>query len=475
MIVNTVTLASVLAVLECASASAIKRRQVLKGEEKNLGSRIQGEAKIGDQCHPPGTYALGGSKPIPPCLAEQAISLKCEIVTQVQTNPSEEKWRAYHDCLAGEGSSYFEDVNGCLACKASHNHLSKEQFEWYSQRWADGQKAFTNDAVPKTTVWEYVLGGIGGTTCQQIGGNETLRGWSCWNQLPAGSGISAKDQSIEEYYKNRPKTQNIGSFTLNGKQYPEVSSVELDLMVHTFEIKAHMGYYYSAKLENGELVVGYNATSKVEILTEYREIKSICNFTKSDEFTILPIIGGSVPVKDSVVTVPKAEAANLPTVDCDASCRADAPAIEDIQNIAAQGPKPADKAVAEAATPAMQDLKNNKPISHQIEVTILETAEDVLENVALMPIHHQNPSSSQNASGPLSTIGSAPAAAAGSTGSNGQTSSTFATGSNVSGAPFNQESGSESCPDSCQNKAPGSVRVTVCQMPGEKDCKSYFY
>ncbi|KAG8418985.1 hypothetical protein J3459_011845 [Metarhizium acridum] len=505
MLVNTAALASVLALLEYASASALKKRQVLKDE--NVAARLAGGAKIGDQCHPPGTYALGGDKAIPPCLSEQAIGLKCEIVTQVKKNTtSEANWKAYASCIKDNGSSYFQDVNGCLACKAAHNDLSQQQFDWFKERWAEGQKAFSNDTVPKGTPWDYVQGIIGGTKCQKNGTNETVQGWDCWNQLPAGTGIATKNLTIDEYYKDRPETQNIGSFEFGGKSYPESSSVEMGLLVHTFQIKADVGYFSSVKLEDGKITSQLNATAKVEILTQYREITSIFNFTKPDEFTVLPVIDAPVPVKDSVATVPKVEAAKLPTAACDASCLDKAPTIDKIQEVAAQSPKEADKAVVEASKPAMKDLEENKPVSVTNKVKII--TEISTEIVAPVNFKGQAPSQ-QNGPGPSDQKGTEPPSQNGSGPSGPKGSETPSqkgpeppkqTGS----APPSQKGPETSVEDKCGDgtKAPptppvggveknvskeanstcvqndpagASVKVTVCKMPGEKDCKTYYY
>ncbi|KID89636.1 hypothetical protein MGU_03683 [Metarhizium guizhouense ARSEF 977] len=520
MLVNTAALAGVLALLECASASALKKRQVLKDE--NVAAGLAGGAKVGDQCHPPGTYSLGGEKAIPPCLSEQAIALKCEIVTQVKKNTtSEANWKAYGSCIKDQSSSYFQDVNGCLACKAAHNHISQQQFEWYTQAWAQGQKAFLNDTVPKATAWQYVQGAIDGTTCQQNGTNATISGWACWNQLPAGTGIATKNMTIDEYYKDRPKTQNIGSFEFGGKSFPESSSVELGLLVPTFEIKADVGYFSSVKLENGKITSELNATAKVEILTQYQEITSIFNFTKPDEFTVLPVINAPVPVKDSVATVPKADAAKLPAVDCDASCREKAPTIDKIQEVAAQGPKEADKAVAEACKPALKELEENKPLSVTNKVQIITEIQIKAEINAPVNFKGQAPpqqngpgpadpkgieppsqkgpeTPNQNGSGPSDPkdtetpsqkgpeppqqTGSAPPTEGPETSTeddkcedDGDVPAAPPVGGVDSVAP--KETTKEAPNATCDQGDPAtaSVKVTVCMMPGEKDCKTYYH
>ncbi|EXU94678.1 hypothetical protein X797_012243 [Metarhizium robertsii] len=381
MLVNSAVLAAALAVLDGVSASAIKR-QVLKDE--NVGNRIQGEAKIGDKCHPPGTYELGGSKIIPPCLSEQAIALKCEKVTHLASDPSEKNRRAYGECLAGRGSSYFRDVQGCLSCKKSHGHLSEKQYDWYSKRWAEGREAFIKDDVPKTNVWDgYVQAAIGGSKCQH--GNETLYGWACWDKLPKGPGETDETVPIEEYYTDRLETQNIGSFDLDGKKYPESTTMEVELKEFTFEITGHLGYYSSAKLEDGTLTVEGHAELKVQTVTEYREIKSICNFTTPDVFTIVSAISPAVPLKDSVATVPEKEASTLPTINCDGSCIASSLSIKELEVVVIQGSKKVDEVVAEAATPALNELKQNKSVSHEAEITILKQVNVLFTNIKKYP------------------------------------------------------------------------------------------
>lgn len=379
MLLNSAVLTAALAILDVASASVIKR-QVLK--DKDIAGRIAGGAKIGDQCHPPGTYELGGEKVIPPCLAEQAIALKCEIITHLSSNSSEANRIAYHKCLVGHGSSYFLDIQGCLACKKTHGHLSKEQYDWYLQRWTAGYEAFEKDVVPKTNMWTYVEGAIGGTTCQNR--NETLHGWKCWDQLPKGPGNTNKTVPVEEYYTNRPKTQNIGSFTLNGKKYPETTTMEVDLAQYTYEITGHLGYYSSAKLEDGT-VTGPWVEYGVKVVTEYREIKSVCNFTTPDEFTIVSAISAPVPLKDSVATVPKKEASTLPTLDCDGTCIASALSIKELEVVVIQGSKKADPVVADAATPALTDLEEHKSLSPDSKISFLKRVEVLFANVKKYP------------------------------------------------------------------------------------------
>ncbi|KAM3517766.1 hypothetical protein MY4038_010252 [Beauveria bassiana] len=381
MLVKSAVLAAALAALDVVSASVIQR-QVLKDE--NVGNRIQGEAKIGDKCHPPGTYELGGSEIIPPCLSEQAIALKCEKVTHLASDPSEKDRRAYKECLTGRGSSYFRDVQGCLSCKKSHGYLSEDQFNWYSKRWAEGQQAFIKDDVPKTNVWDgYVQAAIGGSKCQHS--NETLSGWACWDKLPKGPGETNKTVPIEQYYTDRLETQNIGSFDLDGKKYPESTTMEVELKEFTFEITGHLGYYSSAKLQNDTLTVQAHGEFDVQTVTEYREIKSICNFTTPDVFTIVSAISPAIPLKDSVTTVPKKEASNLPTIDCDGVCMASSLSIKELEVVVIQGSKKVDDVVAEAATPALNELKEDQSVSEEAEITFLKQVNVLFTSISKYP------------------------------------------------------------------------------------------
>ncbi|OAQ59976.1 hypothetical protein VFPPC_10071 [Pochonia chlamydosporia 170] len=466
MLAKTTTLIGMLGALEGASALHVKPRQILGNEGENIASRVQGGAKIGDLCHPAGTYALGGKKLIDPCIAEQAISVKCERLTQMMTAPNAERRKAYHACLTGGGSSFIKDVKACMVCKREFSHMTKDQFTWFDDKWTKGYEAFAKDAEPQFAIWSYVQRAIDGDSCTKQGDNQRkLNGWACWDQLPkpvlndtavnatAGGVVTSNatqklNVTALDYYKDRPATQNIGKFTLEGKQYPETGSVELGLLVPTFEITANLGYYSSARVQPGKFEANIT-NGKVEIITEYREIKAVCNFTKPDEFTILPLITGPVPVKDSVVVVAKKDADQLPIAVCDKSCRAEAPAIEKIQETAAKPAQVVNKEVAKACEPALKALESNKPVNKESVNAVVEKVKISTEIAAPETF---KPVVAPQA--PVQTIGG------------GNKGDVAALDQNKPATVVDQTK--PNCPQP-------SFKVTICQLPGAKDCKEFEY
>ncbi|KAM4066644.1 hypothetical protein HRG_000722 [Hirsutella rhossiliensis] len=216
MIASYATLVGTLATLQAVSAQQFKSNDVLQ--------RLENRLEIGDECHSPqDTYVLSkaGQPTIPPCIAEQGISSACEALTQALIPQSDPKkaaanYKAYQQCLTGPGSSYREEIMGCLACKVQHNKLSKAQHDYYVKKWTAGLNAFAADAQPQTYVWNYVQGGID---------------WVEYKKLPTpnpSDKVSVKP--VAEYYPQAPKVQGLGTFTHENRTYPEAALREQGLL-----------------------------------------------------------------------------------------------------------------------------------------------------------------------------------------------------------------------------------------------------
>lgn len=195
---------AVTGVIVAATVSASPVRGPLPAE---ISGRLEDQGVMGDQCHP--TIEFDPHKDfLPPCIAEQYFSWDCEkrynVVGRwpVLTN---EAWKDYGNCLFGEGSTYLQDMAGCLACKDVHHHLSPERLAFFREVLDAGIEAFKKAKVPNQTPWWYTQDYIGRTG-----------GWDRHNALPEGDRKPAKNYTIGEYYENRPKKQG-NSITIRSK------------------------------------------------------------------------------------------------------------------------------------------------------------------------------------------------------------------------------------------------------------------
>lgn len=361
-------LVGAIATFEAASASSVARRQFLNElptVSQDIQNRLQGQARIGDVCYPIGTYTLGGSELVPPCVAEQAISLKCEALTapgRTGTNgTSPEQWNAYKNCLSGQEATYFQDVKGCLACKQTHGYLSSQQAEFFTDRYNEAEADFANATDPSQTVWGLVTARIGRYSCVNKTSNAPMNDWSCYNQLDQPSGIATKNQTAKAYYKNAPKSQNIGQFTLNGKQYPEITVGERlsTVLVPVYEVVSEISYVYDVRVSGGNYNIGtkFEAHTQVKISQEFSQIKCLYNFTKADTFTIVSTISAPVPVADSTRVVPAEEAVAIKLPACN-NCSTVSLSLDESRAMATSI-KPAPKGVVEIAKPLMEGLEKN--------------------------------------------------------------------------------------------------------------------
>lgn len=411
MLANAATIVGALAALQGVAASAVQRRQVLGDKGGDLVNRIEGNKKVlGDQCHPFGTYQLGGSKVIPPCISEQAISLKCEIVTKMSKNATVAARNAYKECLTEQSSSYMDDVMGCLACKSSHNFHSKEQDSFWREKYREGIEDFKKDPQPpRDMLWAgYIQAAIGRTKCTGKA-NEQLQGWQCFDKLEPASGVATKNLTVEEYYPNR-KPQNVGRFTLEGKEYPEKDVKEVAYQNTTYEKFDSIGITSMTRRELGNGVIETNTThiEKTELTKHWSAITYVCSFAKPDEFTIVPVISEPVPIKDSKRSVDKAEGDKFPVVVCDKGC-AKPVDVKTTHPKAPEPAKPAPKAVANDLKPAFDELKQQKntdapnQLSSQTTLKVIEAVEIITRT--------RKETTSQRVSGG-SVPGGAPGAAA---------------------------------------------------------------
>lgn len=204
MIASYVALAGTLATLQAVSAQKV-----------DIKVALQRVGNVGDQCHPPlDTYVLSkaGQPTIPPCIAEQGISSFCEELTKAPPRSDSKRiqaaLKAYQQCIIGPGSSYREDVMGCLDCKLKHNVFSPAQHAWWVKKMSEALDTFTRDAQPTSYTWEYAL---------------RIIEWDEYENLAKPETIEVKATPVAEYYPNAPKVQGIATFVYNNRTYPEAA------------------------------------------------------------------------------------------------------------------------------------------------------------------------------------------------------------------------------------------------------------
>ncbi|KAF4511220.1 hypothetical protein G6O67_003038 [Ophiocordyceps sinensis] len=204
MIASYVALAGTLATLQAVSAQKV-----------DIKVALQRVGNVGDQCHPPlDTYVLSkaGQPTIPPCIAEQGISSFCEELTKAPPRSDLKRiqaaLKAYQQCIIGPGSSYREDVMGCLDCKLKHNVFSPAQHAWWVKKMSEALDTFTSDAQPTSYTWEYAL---------------RIIKWDEYENLAKPETIEVKATPVAEYYPNAPKVQGIATFVYNNRTYPEAA------------------------------------------------------------------------------------------------------------------------------------------------------------------------------------------------------------------------------------------------------------
>lgn len=116
---------------------------------------------LGDGCYPEGdNWALGGNGTVgtvPACIAEQYISMKCEEASGVLHDESPENFKAYRKCLLGEPSSYRSEVLSCVLCKANHQHMTSQQYDWWRVRWERALDAYPKQLNPRQLIWVFFL------------------------------------------------------------------------------------------------------------------------------------------------------------------------------------------------------------------------------------------------------------------------------------------------------------------------------
>lgn len=440
MFVKASVVIGALSALDAAFASTIARRQVL--QDQNLNDRIPAGAKIGDECHQPGKYALGSDTLAPPCLSEQAVSKKCEIITGV-TGPkaTKEQKVAFRDCVTGSGSSYLQDIDACIKCKEINRHLSSEQADWFRRRYADAKKAFAAASEPDT-LWTYVLRSVA-LSCPKT----EKMGWGCFESLPKPINGQKENQerpaSVDSYYEQRPAVQNVGEFTYEGKKYPEVNGSQSS----TIELASPALCSFSSAVvqRNGSGEVAPNG------LAEGPVVVSMCNkmeffmkFLKKDEYSILSVAAGGKPIEGTSNHVNEDAAKQLPT--CDDNCMAQETPITDLQgdNNGASQLEPA--RVQKIVEPALEQLEKDKEITPQLAKPIIAALE----------------------SGPGAVGPSTGAVGAGSSGSKDKSSCKTPTGTSHDGAavstPFKPEGANDKPQDSAKKEKP---KTTTSQGPAK--------
>ncbi|PHH60306.1 hypothetical protein CDD81_1861 [Ophiocordyceps australis] len=202
-------------------------------EGSKVGGGIEGPRGLPDPCLTAGKFVLN-VKDAPlqaPCAMEQGINALCEKLTGVKlVDVTDEKRQAFKECMLGQGSSYEKEVIGCVQCKVHHNIFSEDQGKFYYQRWPAAFKHFEASDRPELGTWESFQAIVGGD-------------WDLdFNDLKKPNGTWDKVADPKDYYKPDPPTfQGIGSFTLNGKKYPEEALANPPSGFQAVESKDNMG------------------------------------------------------------------------------------------------------------------------------------------------------------------------------------------------------------------------------------------
>ncbi|KAJ6438717.1 G2/mitotic-specific cyclin cdc13 [Purpureocillium lavendulum] len=175
-------------VVAIMGAIASLRGAVAQGNwttDEALRARVDGRL-VGNQCHPGGTWSLGEAL-IPPCIAEQIVSRTCEDLAHGD-------FEVLRACLNSNGSSYEQDVYGCLACKKIHHHHSPREDAIWRAAWDQGFEEYKAANPVTKGVWDYV---------------STKVDFSRYPTDPKG--IAEKPFfATEEYYRPSVK-QNVGN------------------------------------------------------------------------------------------------------------------------------------------------------------------------------------------------------------------------------------------------------------------------
>ncbi|KAJ6438404.1 Desumoylating isopeptidase 1 [Purpureocillium lavendulum] len=145
---------------------------------------------------------------MPACIAEQIISLACESLTTNGTVPNKSNAKPYRECLFGEGSSFEEEQDACLKCKADMGRPLVAAAKYLFKAMRTGNKAYKEAKEPSGSAWS---------------STEAVLDWNLYNDLVKSSNSTkelAAQLDTEVKFGQQTKPQSRGTFTLNGTTYP---------------------------------------------------------------------------------------------------------------------------------------------------------------------------------------------------------------------------------------------------------------
>ncbi|PHH64396.1 hypothetical protein CDD81_4617 [Ophiocordyceps australis] len=167
-----------------------------------LKFRLPAEALAIKACHPDGEYRVGGPI-IPPCIAEQYLSYKCEFQSEYLKPGNLQdaaKFEAYRKCLFGPPSTYDQDRRACLECKLKNHAHTQQANDWWNRFFDSAREKLMSATKPtEKGLWTLVE--------EQI----RAEGYQ-WPQPPPARDGNVPDVGLTEYYINRPKVQQTGEF-----------------------------------------------------------------------------------------------------------------------------------------------------------------------------------------------------------------------------------------------------------------------
>ncbi|KAM3425854.1 hypothetical protein NHJ13734_009869 [Beauveria thailandica] len=287
--------------------------------------RIEGNVhKVGDSCHPLGTYRLGDSSLIvPPCIAEQAITSWCEKATGVGGDQTPDMMKAYRDCLFGQGSTLLSDQSGCLDCKVANKFLTEEQANFFRGGFEKGNDAFKNTPSAPSPLWNTV---------------QKYLDWAAYDKLPKlhDSARNNTKVPVEEYFKNAVTPQSFGQYALDGNDDQCPTDALPPVLQDPIENRDPLGQEIEA------IVPGANNAAEFSTVTLYQAQVNFFQFTSGGGFTFGCIKEELVRLSNvRVKPASKDEIKSLPNaVNC-TSCQQKSVTRQSI-----------DKAAASPATPA---------------------------------------------------------------------------------------------------------------------------
>ncbi|PFH59701.1 hypothetical protein XA68_11964 [Ophiocordyceps unilateralis] len=156
---------------------------------------------IADVCQPAGDIKLGDKSIKAPCSVQPVIEFVCEgLGNFINTDDGSARERGdqdmemYTTCLLGNGSSYKQDVKGCISCQESNGFFSQEQATMAREVFDQAIEELSNNPDEIQTISEIVE--------KLVEGRETP---------PAPTERPEKPVELNEYYKDQPEVQDHGN------------------------------------------------------------------------------------------------------------------------------------------------------------------------------------------------------------------------------------------------------------------------